>query len=261
VDRADLLRLADELGVGADAYFEAFCRLRARANGKSMWGEKTPRHVFRIDDLFGFAPDAKLICLVRDPRAVVASYRDWHQRGRASDGGERAFEGDQERARRSFHVGVASLLWRGAMRASRKARADYGGERVYLLRYEDLLREPRNTLDGLCDWIGLDFQEAMLDVPIVQSSYSTEASGISQEPLERWRSKLSTGQVAAIESFVGGEMDGFGYPRRRARGTVGAVAWSWFTLPLAFARAGFANRKRLGKASSYMWRRIRVVLP
>ena len=77
-ERDELRTLAAELGGSGDAYFEALCRLRAQRHGRERWGEKTPRHVYRIDDLLSAYPDAKVVCLVRDPRAVVASYKDWH---------------------------------------------------------------------------------------------------------------------------------------------------------------------------------------
>ena len=67
LDRDELRALAQELGGTGDAYFEALCRLRAKRHGRERWGEKTPRHVYRIDDLLTAFPEAKVVCLVRDP--------------------------------------------------------------------------------------------------------------------------------------------------------------------------------------------------
>ena len=98
IDREDLACEAERLGSGPDAYFEAFCRLRARANGKTGWGEKTPRHAFRIREMVTAFPLARIVCLIRDPRAVVASVfaigrpgprlrPNWrHLRGRSASG-------------------------------------------------------------------------------------------------------------------------------------------------------------------------------
>jgi len=80
IDPAELAAEAASLGGSGDAWFAAFCRLRARANGRGRWGEKTPRHAFRIDELLAAFPSARVVCLIRDPRAVVASYRDWTTR-------------------------------------------------------------------------------------------------------------------------------------------------------------------------------------
>ncbi|GAH22672.1 unnamed protein product, partial [marine sediment metagenome] len=41
--------------------------------GKTRWLEKTPTHVFYIDDILLSVPDAKFVEIVRDPRAVLAS--------------------------------------------------------------------------------------------------------------------------------------------------------------------------------------------
>ncbi|PWU25482.1 MAG: sulfotransferase, partial [Candidatus Rokuibacteriota bacterium] len=261
ISRSDLRQVAEELGCSGDAYFEAFCRIRARANGKGIWGEKTPRHVFQIDELFRLAPQARVVCLLRDPRAVVASYRDWHSYGGGEEDGEaEAFLHDQERARRSFHVGIAALLWRGAMRASTVARERHGGNRVLLLRYEQLVEEPRRAVEDLCTWLQLDFEEPMLDVPVVQSSYLSHETGISKEPLDRWRGKLSRREVAQTQSFAGRSMDDLGYEREPLAGAFPSVAWGWLTLPIAAGRAGLANRGRMGRVPGYVWRRLRVAV-
>ena len=52
----DLSAEAARCGAGADGYFEAFCRLSAAREGKPRWGEKTPRHVYRIPDILRAIP-------------------------------------------------------------------------------------------------------------------------------------------------------------------------------------------------------------
>jgi len=47
IDEGELRAQAAQLGGTGDAYFEAFCLLRAQLHGKERWAEKTPRHVFR----------------------------------------------------------------------------------------------------------------------------------------------------------------------------------------------------------------------
>ena len=136
-DRGELRALAGELGGSGDAYFEALCRLRAGRHGRERWGEKTPRHVYRIDELLTVFPEAKVVCLVRDPRAVVASYKDWH--GAAARRGvteTSELEADRERSRRSYNAVLMSLLWRGVVRASFAALERHGPERVRIQRFE-----------------------------------------------------------------------------------------------------------------------------
>jgi Sulfotransferase family len=256
IARDDLRARASELGSTSDSYFEAFCRLMAEANKAERWGEKTPRHVFRIDDLLDVFPQGKVICLVRDPRAVVASYRDWTT-GKGDQGGRSA---DRDRAARSYNLVLHSLLWRSTMRAAEQARRDHGSDRVRLAHYEELVAEPEGALRRLVEWLELDFEEAMLDVPVLRSSYDMDAEGITTEPVDRWRRKLAPHEVALIEQTGGRLLTDLGYARTAAKIPVARLVWAWVTLPVALLRATLANRNRLGKAMVYVRRRAVLAL-
>ncbi len=45
----------------------------AARDGKGRWGEKSPAHVFRLDEIRSCFPNAQIIHIVRDPRGVVCS--------------------------------------------------------------------------------------------------------------------------------------------------------------------------------------------
>ena len=262
LDVGQLRTVADELGGHADAYYEAFCKLRATREGRTRWGEKTPRHVYRLEDLLTAFPSGKVICLVRDPRAVAASYRDWHshERGKDKDAEDReALDSDRDRARRSYDPLVMSLLWRSTVRAAYSAQHRFGSDRVHVQPYESLLVSPEGTLRELCEWLGLEYQSAMVEVPVVNSSYGEwhgPPQGISQEPLDRWRLTLPPTDVAVIQSAAGRLMDGLGYERESVRAGRTRVAAKWVTLPYVGARVVVLNRDRLGKTGNYLKRRV-----
>jgi sulfotransferase family protein len=261
IAREELRELADSVGVGSDAYFEAFCRLNAKTHEKADWGEKTPRHVFRIDEILEAYPRARVIALVRDPRAVVVSYRDLHARPMASPEREELLAEERKRAKRSYHVLLASLLWRAAVRATLNAVAKHGPERVRLQRFEDLVQAPEQTLSDLGGWLGIPFEETMLDVNVVSSSHrlDREESGISSEPAERWRSKLDRSEIVAIESCAGRLMREVGYTDASGPGSkTRHVARAWLTLPSGVVRASLANRSRIGGFFEYVRRRARL---
>lgn len=261
VPRDALRQAAIALGDGGDAYFRAFCRFRATANGRPRWGEKTPRHAFRIAEMLEVFPNARVVCLIRDPRAVVASYRDWTRRPALDPSRAGPFAADRRRARRSYNIVLASLMCRAALEASLAARDRHGDDRVRLLVYEDLVRDSERSLRDLCGWLELDYEPAMRDVPLVQSSYAAAgAAGISTEPVERWRSKLSPAEVRVIESCCGRVMAPLGYERVRPRCSPLAVPLAWLGVPVATAGAAFANRRRLGRAGRYVGTRLRFAL-
>jgi hypothetical protein len=218
IDPAELRRRASELGGTGDAYFEAFCELRARLHGKELWGEKTPRHAFRIAEILEAFPDAKVICLVRDPRAVVASYRDWHTGGirpGLDEGNAAGLAAERERSRRSYNPVLAGLLWRGVIRAEHDALRRFGPERIRLQRFEDLAGRPEPSARELCAWLGIEFEHAMLEIPVVNSSYSDSGS---PEAVDRWRATLPPRELAIVERCCGRLMDELGYARAAARG-------------------------------------------
>ncbi|MDP6839545.1 MAG: sulfotransferase, partial [Planctomycetota bacterium] len=115
MSRSELWGRARALGGQADAFFEAYCRMEAEGTGSSGWGEKTPRHVYRIAEMVEAFPDARFVCVVRDPRAVVASYKTWRYRGGFNfdndSNHEEAMRADYERARRSYSLLLISMMW------------------------------------------------------------------------------------------------------------------------------------------------------
>lgn len=251
---ADLREEARSLGATPDAYFAAFCRLRMRRLGRSRWGEKTPRHVFRMDEMRAAWPDAQVVCLVRDPRAVVASYRDW-KRGKAP-----SKSADRARVTRSYNVVLTSLLVNGAMAAEERALRDHGHRYIRLVRYEDVVREPEAAARALAEWLGLEYEPAMLDVPDMYSSYDDVQPGISSVPVERWRRKLSDTEISVIQTCCRGTMDRNGYLREPVSPPLSELARTWLSVPAAVIQAAAANRKRLGRTSDYVFRRLRLAL-
>ncbi len=110
---------------------------------------------------------------------------------------------------------------------------------------------------ALCAWLGLDYEPAMLGIPVVNSSYATsgETTGVPTAAVERWKTTLSPGEIAVIQSCCGGLMGPLGYAREPVPASYGTLTWAWATAPLAAARAAVINRDRLGKLSHAARRR------
>jgi hypothetical protein len=260
--RAVLRARAEAVGEGADAYFEASCRLRAEGAHAPRWGEKTPRHVFRLREILSRFDDAKAICMVRDARAVVASYRDWKNQGgfdlEKDPGHAKTLEAEQKRARKSYHILIASMLWRGTVRAALAARDEFGSERVRIQKYEDVVLRPNETVPDLAQWLGVPFDESMMDAPVRNSSYEQfdAKGGFSEEAVNRWRKKLSAQEISVIQRACRKELLGAGYALEDAGAHFPAYAWALATLPFAGVRAVLANRERINNLPAYIWRRL-----
>lgn len=264
--RADLLATALELGGAPDAYFEAFCRITAERDGAKRWGEKTPRHVFRIPQMLERYPDAQVVCLVRDPRAVVASYRDWKNQGgfdlEADPEHEKVLEGERERTSGSYHPVILSLLWNGQVKAMVEGRERFGDDRVRIQRYEELVADGPAVVRGLCEWLGLGYHDGMLDVPMQNSSFSRfdKGTGISSDAVDRWRERLSDTELAMVQRTCKGFMATFGYEPVAVNPSASELVSGWGSLPVAAVRAIAMNRGRTGNLPAYVARRARLVL-
>jgi hypothetical protein len=158
------------------------------AQGKPIRGEKTPEHVHSVPVLFEWFPDAKVIHTFRDPRAIYVSQMRKQRAGRvAGFGGHRPFRLALE-LYSSLRLIVA---WRKVVRLHRWYSKAYPGL-YYLCRYEDLVAEPKASLQRISQFLGIAFSEVMLDQKSVNSSFVSrgKVEGFEAEAIDRWRSHL-----------------------------------------------------------------------
>ena len=260
-----LRETAAMIGTGADAFFEAFCRFNAQQKRADRWGEKTPRHIFCLPEIFHAFPRAQIVCMVRDPRAVIASYRDWKNSGgfdfEKDPGQKAALEQEDRRVRRSYNILIACLMWSGSVRAAIEGRKRFTPGRVFIQRYEDLVGNSQSALGGLTAWLSLDLHPAMLDVPVINSSFANERSpGFAKQLIDRWRTKLNHHEIAVIQTscarlmrYTHYELDPIGTP-------LSPLLWECLKLPGATINAAAANRSRIGALGPYLYRRIRFAI-
>jgi hypothetical protein len=79
-------------------------------------------------------------------------------------------------------------------------------ERWAEITYEELLRNPEKSLQHLCRFIGVSYDEAMLEYPKT-STYSPPDPTI----IDRWRTRLSEHEVQLLEARIGDMLTERGY--------------------------------------------------
>lgn len=225
--------------------FTLVLREYARQQARERWGEKTPHHYMYIRELLSWFPEARILVMVRDPRAVCSSmlrvpWRKWGGRGIGSlepRGLKRARRASLDAVRWQLHIDDLRERW---------AR----DPRVKVVRYESLVQAPSDVVRQVCEFVNEHFVETMLagrswSVVAVRdySSYSNGADAwvgehlarsiapISGESIDKWKETLLGSEVHCIERACSSGMKYLEYQEayeRTFRQTVlGELSWLW----------------------------------
>jgi hypothetical protein len=202
--RRQILRGPPTMGSALGAVYRSY----AARFGKERWGDKLPTYFRNVDAIRELFPDAQFIHLIRDGRDCVASLKRMSWWSQSS---------------------IDSMaLWAHSIDCGRRAARRLPAGSFYALRYERLVTDPRSELIALCDFLGEEFEEGMLESHLVADQalperqrtawhvntgkkVSAAAVGGYAEGLEPWELRL-------MEFVAGGRLRRLGYavPRRPA---------------------------------------------
>jgi omega-hydroxy-beta-dihydromenaquinone-9 sulfotransferase len=211
VERAWAVRLVHDLPEherSSAGLFAAVLRRLSDDAGKSIACEQTPRNIFYAKQLLDLYPNARIIHIVRDPRAVLASQKNRWQLKRL--GARHLPTSEMIRNRVNYHPYTMGKLW---AKATDEALALDGHPRFLMVRFEDLAADPSGSASRLCSFLGLHFEPGMLDIPRWGSSNleSSEQTGVSSEVVNKWRESLSRGELWICEMTTKRLMQRLGY--------------------------------------------------
>jgi hypothetical protein len=124
---------------GLPEAFSAVAHQYAQKKGATVWGCKSPTYYDFMNHLAGWFPDAKFIVIWRDPADVRRSIL------RAA-----------EKSRWFAQPGMDLRTLLGYRRMKREADdLVHRGAAIHQLQYDDLVRQPVETLSAICDFIGV----------------------------------------------------------------------------------------------------------
>jgi hypothetical protein len=189
--------------VGPTSYrdiFDAVLACVADRDGKVRTGEKTPPHYARLDTLLEWYPDARILFMLRDPRAVVASLRQtpWGKK---------------------YGVDLHAMRWRHSGSVLHIWQAD---PRLLIIRYERLVTEPADVVRAACSFVGEEFYGEMLTAKRerhdfenrtgwAKTHFARAVGAISSDGVDKWRTQLSAKEVSIIEHYSSPYMGEFKY--------------------------------------------------
>jgi hypothetical protein len=170
--------------------FSAILKLYAEKKGKRRWGEKTPTHYAHIQQLLEWYPESRIVYMVRDPRAVIASRLDMSEKYPLSWWYPRT-------------VDDIAVQWQDSIDILDHWAND---NRVYPVLYEKLVQDTLSELRRVCDFIGEEYFSSMMDYiavskDLVGNEPWKEAvfKPIKGDSIDKWRLTLSTDEISTIE--------------------------------------------------------------
>jgi hypothetical protein len=174
-------------------------RAYARRHGKPRWGDKRPAYLLNLDVVTTMFPDAQIIHIVRDGRDCVASMKEaaWFQH--------------------SIYKAVSSWT-RGVDEGHRVAR-QLGPKSYFDIYYEKLVTDPETELRRLCQFVGEDFDPAMLApnelasvaVPARKTWHSLTHRAPTDERVGSWAHRLEPWEIGLCETIMGNRLIAHGY--------------------------------------------------
>jgi hypothetical protein len=190
------------------AVFTVLLETYAEKKGKQIKGEKTPAHVRYVDTLFEWYPDARVIHMIRDPRAIYVS-----ELRRRTTNPESVPYRVLRRVPRMLAAAVlleTTLVWAESVWRLRRNRRRYGA-RYLGLRFEDLVRDPEREVRRLCAHLGMDYEPAMLEQVVVSWGQRLGERGIDPGAADRWRGSIGRLAGGWLRLWFGSTLRSLGY--------------------------------------------------
>ena len=227
--RRQILAAPPTLGSAFGTVFKAYADL----HGRARWGDKRPLYYQEVDVLLRLFPDAQIVHIVRDGRAVVASLKTmpwWPYDSIGSMG-----------------------AWAQATYCARRDERRLPGDVVHVLRYESLVADPEAELRRLCAFLEEDFDPAMLEpsevravVPEGKTWHGNLSRSVGTARVEAWRSGLEPWELGLMETVLGRRLRDLGYPRSGAGRRPTPVLLARYAVDLAGRQAAM-HRRWLGE--------------
>lgn len=211
--------------------YETILRLYAKQSSDALtFGDKTPGHYHHIGTLLRWFPNCRILFMIRDPRAVVAS--------------------NLKAPFAPPYAWFTARRWNDSMKKYSRHRHD---ERVKLVSYEEFVSDPSSTLTALAPWLIAEphYNNQPAEIPRTiddeggwrASHLRSAGKPVNTMSLSRWREDLTPYEIWQIEQSARSAMVEHGYiPTNRSGGDLAlrlkfAVRFPFERLQLTVRRA------------------------
>jgi len=199
IDILDLL----EKTTDSVEFYKLLLQKYLEKENKNIIGDKDPKNIEYLKTIKKYFPNAYIIHIYRDPRAVIAS------RLKAKWSKDRPF-------------------WQHLL--AYKAQFNYGrevGEKLFddnyiEIKYEKLVENPQEELQRLCKSLDISYENGMLDfykqAQKVVVGEEKDWKGdvfkpVQTKNIKKWKNDLTQDQIETIECVLKNEMEKLGYKK------------------------------------------------
>ena len=254
-DQARIERLLSKLDIinrlkNCDSYealYHTFMDIQSEDCDKPRWGNQVPRDIFNIKEINTFFPNAKVILCVRDVRDFLLSYKNkWRATAKENI----------ERLQKMYDPAITSFMWKMVIRKIPEAESMLTSDRLFILKYEELVHDPGQTFQAICDFISEKYEPEMLNIRFVNSSFESATTGIFNFSVGRWRKNLSAEESAISQIICGKEMTLLGYEKEKIKISYLKTIRLLVKTPKSFISMLSASRSMRGSLFAYIGRRL-----
>jgi len=169
----------------------------------ALLGDKNPEYSLHIKTILEIFPNAKIIHLVRDPRANIASYKNV-----------------------SFDLNNATMLatrWNNYNKEINNIKNKYPSQ-VKIIKFEKLITDPQYVLNELTTFLNVDLLEVLEMKPTGKNLFSwnnkNKSNVLDKTVLDKWKKELTDADINNIERATHKLANSFGYKIKRPKNSI-----------------------------------------
>lgn len=234
--------------------FRFFLSYESKKNGKQISCDQTPRNALFIEEILNLFPRAYIVAMIRDPRDVLLSQKGkWKRRFL---GAKTIPLKESIRSWINYHPITITKLWCASTRAILKYK-DH--ERVKIIRFEDLLAQPEQTVQSICKFAGLYYISDMLNVPKVGSSLGNDkpdVHGINSDNRGNYLQGLTKSEIIICQRTSRALRTLLNYPDAQVSSNPFSIAFQYLTMPIKLSAALLMNLGRTKNLLATIKRRL-----
>lgn len=176
------------------------------------WGDKNSLWVEKFDWIQATYPDAIVLHLVRNGLDVACSYRQLAEKALTTTYAPKL----------TGKIAEIASIWSTNNEALAGLGTQLGADRYRWIRFEDLLVDPKGTLNTVLAFLGLEFEQDMLEyhrTPLDEfkepQAFLAWKAKLREAPdassVDKYLKELSSEEIDTFRSIAGSTLNKFGY--------------------------------------------------